>query len=82
MLEKKGAELRYNDPYFPRVGSGRKYWLHAESAPLENLDQYDCVVIVTDHSAYDFEKIVAESRLVVDTRNATRGIRSPKIYHC
>nr|WP_281292418.1 nucleotide sugar dehydrogenase [Terriglobus albidus] len=82
MLEKKGAEVRYNDPYFPRVGSGRKYWLNTESAPLENLDQYDCVVIVTDHSAYDFEKIVAESRLVVDTRNATRGIRSPKIYHC
>lgn len=82
MLEKKGADVHYNDPYFPRVGSGRKYWLHAESAPLENLGQYDCVLIVTDHSCYDFEKIVAESKLVVDSRNATRNIRSPKIYHC
>jgi UDP-N-acetyl-D-glucosamine dehydrogenase len=49
---------------------------------LENLHQYDCVLIVTDHSCYDYGKIVADSKLIVDTRKATRGIDSPKIVHC
>ena len=40
------------------------------------------MLIVTDHSDYDYERIVRESQLVVDTRNATRGIRSPKIVPC
>jgi UDP-N-acetyl-D-glucosamine dehydrogenase len=51
-------------------------------APLDNLGIYDCVLIVTDHSDYDYAKIVRESKLIVDTRNATRGISSPKIVHC
>jgi len=46
------------------------------------LGQYDCVLIVTDHSDYDYGKIVQEAKLVVDTRNATRGIVSTKIVHC
>jgi UDP-N-acetyl-D-glucosamine dehydrogenase len=50
--------------------------------PLRNLDQYDCVLIVTDHSDYDYRKIVHDSQLVVDTRNATRGIQSEKIVRC
>jgi UDP-N-acetyl-D-glucosamine dehydrogenase len=50
--------------------------------PLDNLDQYDCVMIVTDHSDYDYPRIVRESKLVVDTRNATKGIDSPKIVRC
>jgi UDP-N-acetyl-D-glucosamine dehydrogenase len=49
---------------------------------LNDLGKYDCVVIVTDHSDYDYQRIVQESQLVVDTRNATRGIQSPKIVHC
>jgi len=40
------------------------------------------VVIVTDHSDYDYTAIVEQSQLVVDTRNATKGINSPKILHC
>jgi UDP-N-acetyl-D-glucosamine dehydrogenase len=51
-------------------------------AELKDLGQYDCVVIVTDHSDYDYRRIVQDSQLVVDTRNATRGIASPKIVHC
>jgi UDP-N-acetyl-D-glucosamine dehydrogenase len=49
---------------------------------LEKLGQYDCVVIVTDHSDYDYKKIVGEAQLVVDTRNATKGIDSPKVVRC
>ncbi len=82
LLQKDGARVSYNDPYFPTVGKGRKYDLQMKCAPLENLGQYDCVLIVTDHSDYDFAGIVRESQLVVDTRNATRGIKSPKIVHC
>jgi UDP-N-acetyl-D-glucosamine dehydrogenase len=82
MLRAAGADVRYNDPYFPRVGSGRKYDLQMESVPLTELAAYDCVLIVTDHSAYDYKQIVAESRLVMDTRNATRGIESAKIIRC
>jgi UDP-N-acetyl-D-glucosamine dehydrogenase len=82
LLQKEGAQVSYNDPYFPTVGKGRKYNLQMKCAPLENLGQYDCVLIVTDHSDYDYAGIVRESRMVVDTRNATRGIKSPKIVHC
>jgi len=82
LLQKDGAQVSYNDPYFPTVGKGRKYDLQMKCTPLENLGQYDCVLIVTDHSDYDYAKIVRESQLVVDTRNATRGIKSSKIVHC
>lgn len=82
LLKNAGAEVSYNDPYFPTVGRGRKYDLQMKCAPLENLGQYDCVLIVTDHSDYDYEHIVRESKLVVDTRKATRGIDSPKVVHC
>jgi len=82
LLQKDGVQVSYNDPYFPTVGKGRKYDLQMKCAPLENLGQYDCVLIITDHSDYDYAAIVRESQLVVDTRNATRNIKSPKIVHC
>jgi UDP-N-acetyl-D-glucosamine dehydrogenase len=82
LLQKDGAQVSYNDPYFPTVGKGRKYDLQMKCSPLENLGQYDCVLIVTDHSDYDYARIVRESQLVVDTRNATGSIKSPKIVHC
>ncbi len=82
LLQKEGAQVSYNDPYFPFVGRGRKYDLQMKCAPLENLGQYDCVLIVTDHSDYDYKRIVDEAQLVVDSRNATRGIKSDKIIHC
>ena len=82
LLQKDGAQVSYHDPYFPFIGKGRKYDLQMKRTELENLGQYDCVLIVTDHSDYDYRRIVDESQLVVDTRNATKGITSPKIVHC
>jgi UDP-N-acetyl-D-glucosamine dehydrogenase len=82
LLQHEGAQVSYHDPYFPFVGKGRHYDLQMKCAPLEKLGEYDCVVIVTDHSAYDFKKIVADAQLVVDTRNATHGLDSPKIVRC
>ena len=81
-LQKSGAVVVYNDPYFPRIGKGRKYDLQMQCVPLEQIGQYDCVVILTDHSSYDYQKIVDEAQLVVDTRNATSGIVSTKIVRC
>ena len=82
LLQKDGAQVSYHDPYFPFIGKGRKYDLQLTCAELSDLGQYDCVVIVTDHSDYDYAQIVREAQLVVDTRNATRGIASSKIVHC
>jgi UDP-N-acetyl-D-glucosamine dehydrogenase len=81
-LQNQGADVAYNDPYFPRVGRGRKYNLQMTCAPLKDLGKYDCVLIVTDHSDYDYKAIVKEAQLVVDSRNATKGIKSEKIVHC
>jgi len=82
LLQKEGAQVSYNDPFFEYVGRGRKYNLEMRNTPLDNLKQYDCVLIVTDHSAYDYAEIVREANLVIDTRNATKGIQSPKIVRC
>lgn len=81
-LQALGADVRFNDPFFPFVGKGRKYYLNMHSTPLDNLDEFDCVLIATDHSSYRLEEIVAGSKLVVDSRNATRDIVSSKIVRC
>jgi UDP-N-acetyl-D-glucosamine dehydrogenase len=52
------------------------------STPLDRIPDFDCVVIVTDHSQYDYPAIVAAAKLVVDTRNATRGIEASNIVKC
>jgi UDP-N-acetyl-D-glucosamine dehydrogenase len=78
LLLSKGAEVHYNDPHIPRLPRMRRHpHLDMTSRPLtaETLQLMDCVLIVTDHSAYDWNWIVDHSRLVVDTRNATREIR-------
>jgi UDP-N-acetyl-D-glucosamine dehydrogenase len=82
LLQKDGAQVSYHDPYFPFIGKGRKYDLQMKCAELKDLGNYDCVLIVTDHSDYDYHRIVQEAQLVVDTRHATHGIESSKIVHC
>ncbi len=82
LLQKNGADVSYNDPYFAFVGRGRHYDLQMHCTPLEKIGEYDCVVIVTDHSDYDYKKIAKEAKLVVDTRNAMKGIESPKVVRC
>lgn len=82
LLQKRGAAVEYNDPFFPSVTQGRKYALNMTSTSLEKIPEFDCVVIVTDHSQYDYEDIVAKAKLVVDTRNATKGIEAKNIVKC
>jgi UDP-N-acetyl-D-glucosamine dehydrogenase len=82
LLKKRGAMVEYNDPFFPSVGQGRKYALNMISTPLDQVPEFDCVVIATDHSQYDYASLVSQAQLVVDTRNATRGIDAPNIVRC
>jgi UDP-N-acetyl-D-glucosamine dehydrogenase len=82
LLQNRGALVEYNDPFFASVGRGRKYVLNMSSTPLEKIGEFDCAVIVTDHTQYDYAKIVEDAKLVVDTRNATKGITSAKIVRC
>ena len=82
LLKKRGAQVEYNDPFFATVGRGRKFALNLTNTPLERIPEFDCVVIVTDHSQYDYAHIVAQARLVVDTRNATKGIEAANIVRC
>ena len=78
-LLKQGAEISYNDPYVARLPSSRSHNLPTmtsnELTP-EYLASQDCVLISTNHSAYDYSSIVEHSSLVVDTRNATRDVTS------
>jgi UDP-N-acetyl-D-glucosamine dehydrogenase len=82
LLRHAGAEVAYNDPFFETVGRGRHYDISMSSTPLERIGEFDCVLVHTDHSLYDFAEIVNQARLVIDTRNATRAIESSKIIHC
>jgi UDP-N-acetyl-D-glucosamine dehydrogenase len=82
LLRARGATVAYNDPYFSSVGRGRHYDLNMECSTLDGLDQYDAVMIVTDHTSYDYARIVRESQLVIDTRNATKGIVADNVVRC
>jgi UDP-N-acetyl-D-glucosamine dehydrogenase len=76
LLERRGAQLSYSDPHVPAL---RLDGLHLEAKPEEAAADADCVVIITDHSAFDYRRLVERSRLIVDTRNALKGVRSAKI---
>jgi len=76
LLQRRGAAVTYSDPHVPVV---RVDSLDLESLPQESAADADCVVIVTDHSAFDYVSLVARARLIVDTRNALRGVVSPTI---
>lgn len=78
LLTERGAHVDYNDPFFPSMFKMRHYdYAHMKSAPLtpDSLRSYDCVLIATNHSSYDYDAIVTSSQLVVDTRNATAKIQ-------
>ncbi len=81
LLRQKGAKVDYNDPYVQRTHKMREYDLKMTSVALteNNLKSYDCVLISTDHTVYDYKFIVKHSSLIVDTRNATGDVKSAKI---
>ena len=87
LLAARGATMDYNDPYFPSLHKMRHYnFSNMKSVELtpERLASYDCVLIATDHSSYDYEAIVRHAQLVVDSRNAARQVKQhrEKIVLC
>ena len=76
-LEKKGVSLSYFDPHVPRLLLVARELRSVVALTPQVLKDSDCSVIVTDHSELDYEMIVSSSDLVIDTRNATKGIEAP-----
>lgn len=75
ILSEKGADLIYNDPYVPTLWLG-KNTMNSTQLSSDAIARQDCVIILTDHSDYDFKAIVAAARLVIDTRNATKDLNA------
>ena len=77
LLKKRGAIVSYSDPYVPHL---RLDGMALDAQPLlESAANADCVVIVTDHSDFDYRGLLASSKLIVDTRNAMKAFKSEKI---
>ncbi|MFL5943006.1 MAG: nucleotide sugar dehydrogenase [Gaiellaceae bacterium] len=76
LLRNAGADVSYHDPHVPTVEE------HKLSSVAYEPGAYDCVVVVTDHSALDYERLVDEAKLVVDLRNATgaKGTAAEHVY--
>ncbi len=77
-LLEKGAVVTYNDPHIPRLPPMRRYphlKMTSQELTAEYLGSQDALLIVTDHSAYDWQRVVRLSKLVLDSRNATRNVR-------
>jgi len=78
LLSGMGADVCYNDPHIPKFPKLRRSDLNLESTDLTSrlMKSMDCAVIVTNHSVYDYAHIVRHSRMVIDTRNATRDVKT------
>lgn len=77
LLQKKGATLLYHDPYIPVLPPFRKYSFKLKSTPLTRslLRRIDAAVVVTDHSSIDYEWVVSNAPLIIDTRNVTKQLK-------
>jgi UDP-N-acetyl-D-glucosamine dehydrogenase len=77
LLERRGARITYSDPFVPKISADG---IVMEAIEAEaGIAGADCVVIVTDHKAFDYKELVGSARLVVDTRNALKGVKSSNI---
>ncbi len=79
LLGKRGAQVSFSDPYVPGLRADGVVPAMDSVDPEKAAAEADCVVIVTDHKAFNYPKIVEFSKLIVDTRNALKGQRSDKI---
>ncbi|MGB8984039.1 MAG: UDP binding domain-containing protein, partial [Anaerolineales bacterium] len=75
LLQKKGAQVEYHDPYIPRIHHETDGW-HLESVKdmMKSVRDADAVVIITNHKVYDYKAIVESAKFVFDSRNATRSV--------
>ncbi len=76
LLQRRGALVSYSDPYVPRL---QLDGVDLQAQPESAADAADCAAILTDHSVFDYRRLAAGARLIVDTRNALKGVNSPHI---
>jgi UDP-N-acetyl-D-glucosamine dehydrogenase len=76
LLKKRGGNITYSDPHVPQL---RLEGLHLDAQPETAAASADCVVIITDHAAFDYKGLAQNAKLIVDTRNALRGVKSANI---
>ena len=78
LLEEKGADIAYSDPHVPVFPRKRDYHFDLTSVPLtaDNISDYDCIVIATDHDAFDYDALAYNAKLVVDTRGRMKAGRN------
>ena len=77
LMKRRGAEVSYSDPYVPELRHGS---LDLASIPEGAANNADCAVIITDHKVFDYGKILERFPLIVDTRNAMKGLASEKVF--
>jgi len=70
----------YNDPHVPATHKMRRHDLGMKSVPLtpRSLRSYDCVIIATHHAGYDWQLVADHAKLIIDTRNATKGVKGKR----
>ena len=76
LLKRRGAQITFSDPYVPHLQLDGE---DLQAQPDSLAGQADCTAIITDHSAFDYVRIAGQARLIVDTRNALKGVNSPHI---
>jgi len=77
LLDRRGARVSYSDPYVPRLRHAR---LELESVDEPAVDGVDCAVICTNHAAFDYQGMPDRYPLIVDTRNALKGVSAPHVF--
>jgi len=80
LLKKQKANVEYNDPYVNQFYDENGILVRPVPLDYSSLNKYDCVVLCTDHSSYDYEKIFVNSKLIVDTRNAFKNFVGEKLF--
>ncbi len=80
LLQQKGAKVDYNDPYIPVTPKMRKFKIYKKSVKVDKntVKKYDCIVIATDHSCYDYKMLAETAKLIIDTRNAVENYTGRK----
>jgi UDP-N-acetyl-D-glucosamine dehydrogenase len=77
LLSRRGAAISYTDPHIPELKHGH---LNLRSIPQSSVDGADCAIIVTDHTAFDYPAITRSFPLIVDTRNALKGVKAGHVF--
>lgn len=72
LLQKQGAEISYHDPFIPTFPKMREYHFDLKSVDIDNINDYDCVIVASDHDVFDYDYIQKNSKLIVDTRGRYR----------